>query len=230
MFDDKPTASGSVPPNLPTARPTPPSAGPAMSALPKTPASKEPEDILGDVDIPAPSIKGPDQKFGGMTPTAAVRPPEKAVSKEPFFQAHKRAFAMIVALLILVAVAFGGWYAFSIFTSKAPQTPVVNQGNQPLPEGNQANTNAIVNEPINEAPRPIDTDHDGLDDAEEALYGTNKDVVDTDQDGLTDHDEVTAFKTDPNNPDTDQDGFLDGAEVRAGYDPLTKGGKLQQIP
>ena len=46
----------------------------------------------------------------------------------------------------------------------------------------------------------VDTDHDGLPDWEEAVYGT-----------------------DPNNPDTDGDGVSDGEEVRTGHNPLKKG-------
>jgi hypothetical protein len=42
----------------------------------------------------------------------------------------------------------------------------------------------------------LDSDNDGLTDAEEKIYGTN-----------------------PLNPDTDGDGYLDGAEVKAGYNP-----------
>jgi len=45
--------------------------------------------------------------------------------------------------------------------------------------------------------KAIDSDCDGLTNAEEALYGT-----------------------DPNNADTDGDGYSDGVEVKSGYDPL----------
>lgn len=44
--------------------------------------------------------------------------------------------------------------------------------------------------------KAIDSDCDGLTNAEEKLYGT-----------------------DPNNPDTDGDGYSDGVEVKSGYDP-----------
>ncbi len=46
-------------------------------------------------------------------------------------------------------------------------------------------------------PTTLDSDNDGLSDAEENLYGT-----------------------DPKNPDTDGDGYSDGVEIESGYDPL----------
>ncbi len=92
----------------------------------------------------------------------------------------------------------------------------------------------------------IDSDGDGLTDAEELIYGTNPNLIDTDGDGLTDYEEVMIYKTDPLkqdtdgdgltdyeevmiyktdplNPDTDGDGYSDGDEVRSGYDPLGLG-------
>lgn len=42
--------------------------------------------------------------------------------------------------------------------------------------------------------------------------------IDTDQDGLSDADEIT-WGTDPNNPDSDNDGISDGDEVAQGTDP-----------
>jgi len=50
----------------------------------------------------------------------------------------------------------------------------------------------------------IDSDNDGLTDAQEKIYGT-----------------------DPHNPDTDGDGYLDGAEVKAGYNPKGPGKLIQ---
>ncbi len=59
----------------------------------------------------------------------------------------------------------------------------------------------------------VDTDGDGLTDAEELALGTDPRNPDTDGDGLTDGEEVKTYKTDPLNPDTDYDGLKDGAEV-----------------
>ena len=46
--------------------------------------------------------------------------------------------------------------------------------------------------------------------------------LDSDKDGLSDALE-DVYKTDKNNPDTDGDGYLDGNEVENGYDPLVPG-------
>lgn len=43
--------------------------------------------------------------------------------------------------------------------------------------------------------------------------------LDSDQDGLSNAEEAT-YGTDPNNPDTDGDGYTDGIEIKSGYDPL----------
>ncbi|MCX6800186.1 MAG: hypothetical protein NT091_03500, partial [Candidatus Falkowbacteria bacterium] len=89
---------------------------------------------------------------------------------------------------------------------------------------------------------PVDTDHDGLTDAEEQKLGTNPLLVDTDGDGLTDYEEVNVYFTsslatdtdsdaltdyeevnkyftDPLKKDTDGDGYDDGVEVSKGYNP-----------
>ncbi|KPA08795.1 hypothetical protein MHK_011003, partial [Candidatus Magnetomorum sp. HK-1] len=58
---------------------------------------------------------------------------------------------------------------------------------------------APVSDKVTYESSPVDTDNDGLTDAEEAVLGT-----------------------DPNKADTDEDGFSDKAEVDAGTDPLNK--------
>lgn len=50
-------------------------------------------------------------------------------------------------------------------------------------------------------------------------------TVDSDADGLTDAEEKI-IGTDPNKADTDGDGYLDIAELKSGYDPLVPGGKV----
>jgi S1-C subfamily serine protease len=50
---------------------------------------------------------------------------------------------------------------------------------------------------------------------------TAKPALDSDNDGLSDADEIKSG-TDPHNPDSDGDGYLDGSEVVNGYNPLAK--------
>ena len=67
----------------------------------------------------------------------------------------------------------------------------------------------------------LDTDEDGLTDAEELALGTDPNNPDSDGDGLTDGEEVNTHQTDPLDPDSDGDGLTDGEEVNTHQtDPL----------
>ncbi len=55
--------------------------------------------------------------------------------------------------------------------------------------------------------------------AKENSTTNNNIILDSDQDGLTNAEEKL-YGTDPYNPDTDGDGYSDGTEVKSGYDPL----------
>lgn len=65
--------------------------------------------------------------------------------------------------------------------------------------------------------------------AEQQATTTNNIFMDSDQDGLSDAEEKT-LGTDPYNADTDGDGYSDGAEVKSGYDPLKKAPGDKLIP
>lgn len=54
--------------------------------------------------------------------------------------------------------------------------------------------------------------------AQEASSTNNNVFLDSDQDGLTDAEEKT-YGTNPQNSDTDNDGYSDFAEIKGGYDP-----------
>lgn len=81
-------------------------------------------------------------------------------------------------------------------------------------------------------PRSIDTDSNGITDAEEDTdsdglsnireieIGTSILKIDTDRDGLTDYEEDTIYGTVPMKEDTDGDGVSDGKEVEFGTNPL----------
>lgn len=82
------------------------------------------------------------------------------------------------------------------------------------------NTNeSSVNNNLNIVVADVDTDHDGLTDAEESQFGTDPTKKDTDGDGLYDRTEVKIYCTNPKNPDTDGDSYLDGEEVKNHYNP-----------
>lgn len=61
--------------------------------------------------------------------------------------------------------------------------------------------------------RTVDSDDDGLSNAEEATLGTDPFAPDTDGDQLMDGDELSWHGSDPLDPDTDGDGLTDGEEV-----------------
>lgn len=69
----------------------------------------------------------------------------------------------------------------------------------------------------------LDTDGDGLTNAQEIKLGTNPNKADTDGDGLTDGQEVNKYHTNPLVTDTDGDGLSDGDEVLTYHtNPLKK--------
>ncbi|MFA6512054.1 MAG: hypothetical protein WCV86_02965 [Patescibacteria group bacterium] len=84
------------------------------------------------------------------------------------------------------------------------------------------NANGNLNANTNISPT-IDTDRDGLPDAQEEALGTNPLVADTDRDDLADYQEVIVYGSDPLDPDTDGDGFTDGQEVKNNFNPVGSG-------
>ena len=78
-----------------------------------------------------------------------------------------------------------------------------------------------ANGPDVDEPR-IDSDNDGLSDAEEWELGTDPNDSDSDYDRLSDGFEVRELGTDPLRGDTDEDGLGDGDELEVfRTDPLT---------
>ena len=80
-------------------------------------------------------------------------------------------------------------------------------------------------------PLDPDSDDDGLSDGDEVnVYGTDPLNGDSDDDGLNDGEEINVYDTDPLNPDTDDDGLKDGVEVATGMDPLDSDSDDDGIP
>lgn len=69
-----------------------------------------------------------------------------------------------------------------------------------------------------EGEEAVDSDGDGLDDAEEAAAGTDPQSADSDEDGLGDAEEIEGG-TDPLAEDSDGDGYRDADEITEGSDP-----------
>ena len=75
--------------------------------------------------------------------------------------------------------------------------------------------------PDHDAPA-LDTDGDGVPDADEQQNGTDPNDPDSDDDGLNDGDEQR-YGSDPKDPDSDDDGLNDGDEIALGTNPTQPG-------
>ncbi|HQN73799.1 MAG TPA: hypothetical protein PLB16_10330, partial [bacterium] len=73
----------------------------------------------------------------------------------------------------------------------------------------------------------LDSDDDGISDADEKTNGTNPYNSDTDSDGLTDYQE-SQYGTNPKMKDSDSDGFDDLAEIAYGTDPNNNADKIPE--
>jgi Bacterial TSP3 repeat len=96
----------------------------------------------------------------------------------------------ILVMLALLIVGIGALVIYAY--ERGSNTDYINTSNQ--------NALVVASSSVSAATSQIDSDHDGLPDWEETLYGT-----------------------DPHNPDTDGDGTPDGQEVALGRNPLVKG-------
>jgi len=100
----------------------------------------------------------------------------------------------ILIALAIVIVGVGVFVLYNYTQNSNVSYTSTNQNSDTLVVATSSTFDA------NSAAAQIDSDHDGLPDWEEALYGT-----------------------DPHNPDTDGDGTPDGKEIALGRNPLVKG-------
>ncbi len=70
-----------------------------------------------------------------------------------------------------------------------------------------------VGDACDQPQQPVDSDGDGINDGDEAGYGTDPNQLDTDFDGLSDAEELFQYSTDPTSLDTDGDGLDDYEEI-----------------
>jgi len=192
----------------------------------------EPADIFADIPSEKPLPAEP--RPSGTTPLA-VGDSGVILESAPF---GKKWVIIIVVLLLLAA---GGVVAFMMLrgngqpapAAPAPEQPVVEPtpepAVEPAPEPTVEPAPVVEPEPAQEPTLEVDSDGDGLTDAQEGVLGTDPASVDTDGDGLSDREEVQVYGTDPLNPDTDGDTFSDGDEVKNRYNPNGEG-RLDEIP
>jgi hypothetical protein len=200
------------------------------------------EDIFEGTDASAPS--SPPQP----PPVANVPAPvERAAVMSSIPEAprggHGGLKTLVILLLAFGAIAVAAYLTY-VFMAKAPTGDIdgvqgegeketvieeEGKGEEPETEGN----NELTTEPEEADPQDrsslMDSDGDGLTNAEELEVGTAVSMRDTDSDGLGDREEVRVYGTDPRRTDTDDDGFLDGEEVAGGYNPNGPG-KLLEVP
>lgn len=234
-------------PNLPTApvaNTSPQTVSEQLSPEPEIPPLPEPAPAPTALNAGVLRPKADPASYGQPTITEGLRS-EENVLRDPF--GGRKVLITVVTLVTLGILGGGGaWIYFSFINPPANQlTPIIN-GTKPT-NSNNINANSIQNNnqpvinttsttPV-EANNPasstdqrilfgepvLDTDGDGLDDANEKKLGTDMLKWDTDSDGLSDGDEVMTWKTDPLKSDTDGDTYADGAEIKNGYNPKGTG-------
>jgi len=207
---------------------------------------KEPEDMFSGVE---PTKQEPLRPSGALSPTVPGMPggaspvgasPEE-VGEGEVGSPKKKMFLVLAAGILVVVLGGGGFLVWRQFAAAPEETEIQTPGaineNVNLPPVNlPAEIVSNVNEtpvevppavletaPVVPLPESVDSDGDGLTDAEEALLGTDTTKIDTDGDNLNDGQEVNLYLTDPLNSDTDGDTYLDGDEVVNGYNPKGSG-------
>lgn len=179
---------------------------------------------------------------------------EEDEEPKAWYMQKKFIILLLGIALLLIIVIFGVQFALRLFVNPlvpivpaeqpakaaplAPE-PTTQQESAPSQEQQQGATgSAEQQQPITPAQvdvnqqqngQQLDTDGDGLLDAEEQAIGSSITLPDTDGDGLTDREEFRVFGTDPKNPDSDGDTYIDGVEVKNGYNPKGEG-KLFTVP
>ncbi len=214
--------------------------------------SELPESIFGDAghggeevqDIFADSQPPVVQGASRPGQTVAAPQPQQALpsfippSSSPTLRIALWVVGGIVVVLIVGIGVFmilrGGSNNTSVVPSTPQAAPLATPPIQAVPKSESTEktpeTAATESPESVSAEKPsLDSDGDGLSDAEELTLGTSAVLVDSDNDGLSDREEVKVYMTNVLSADTDGDGYLDGEEVKNGYDP--KGpGRLYQAP
>ncbi len=133
---------------------------------------------------------------------------------------------ILVVLLVVLGAGSAGWYATKMMQERQEAiAPLAKIEEQAIPKValQQEPPTPLLAPVVAPEASPLDTDQDGLTDAEEQKLATDPQNTDTDNDGLSDFEEVEIWFTDPKNLDTDGDSYHDGDEVKHGYNPKGAG-------
>jgi len=218
---------------------------PAAPEAPSTPA-KPVEDMFDGLASPTPQSRPSNGSLIVSPPS--ILPRVDAVARDTNYQlpttdyepqkSHHLLKAILILLVVIILVGGAAFAAWRIMSQTSNSGGVVqsvpsdtNVNPPPVPE-----PAATTSPPSNPATQPaanqasfLDTDGDGLANADELAAGTSSSKPDTDGDGLGDREEVKVYGTNPLKADTDGDGFTDGVEVSGGYNPNGPG-KLFTVP
>lgn len=192
-----------------------------------TPTSKPPqvEDIFAQTQPSAANISP--QSPSPTTKLPDLSAPSVEWHQESASTGRRWIIWAAVGVVVVGAVAAGGWYFWQKFSSATDQPSSASENSS------QPTSEPTVPSETTATPAPegaeVDTDGDSLSDTEENNLGTAVNNPDTDGDGLFDGEEVRIYGTKPLLFDSDGDGYGDGQEIRAGYSPLGPG-RLLQIP
>ena len=149
------------------------------------------------------------------------------------FQTKKSGGGLLLSIIILLVVIliFSIILLFQFFWPKPDNKPTI-QTPPPAPIIEPITIDTTVNQvTTTEATSSIDqqvttsTDDTNNDSNDNTQTGAIILSIDSDNDGLTDAEEVI-FGTAPTNPDADGDGYRDGVEVANGYNPTKAGSSL----
>lgn len=187
---------------------------------------------------PAPTVA--EDMFAGIEPAVEkpmqFQPRARIVNDEiANDDGHKgsmqKIFVLAMTLLGFVLLGIGAYLGYDYLIAKKSSV-IIN--NEPIIEATKNSENIqTTTGPVAENAaasttqetgiQEVDTDGDGLTDAEEMQLGMNVNSTDTDGDGLFDREEVKVYKTNPLSTDTDGDGISDGDEVKSGSNPNGEG-------